>query len=318
MGEPVGVGEVDDAPKITTEYRKEKTGQETWSSKFVAEYVNGRKTVNRKCIKRSTIIKSVDGSTSAMAKHAKLCDPKPAPTNQSLIPYKVCKLSTTKKGLDEVARLVFEDNIPINNIVSSQTHQMWFKRMNFDKVTHASLNETLEIKYHIVVQIINDKIKTRNAKQLLGLSFDKWTSTDKTKFLGVYLYLNGENICLGTLYFTGICGAEEVIALWKTHLKLFDLHITDIGMFITDLGSDMQLCARLCKIDNFPCLAHILNIIAKRFILQNAEAEDAQNDDFGFDPDIEVTPPDHAYESTIQKVRAIVRKAALCNPKRDC
>ena len=70
----------------------------------------------------------------------------------------------------------------------------------------------------------------------------------------------------------------------------------------------MQLCARLCKNDNFPCLAHILNIIVRRFILQNAEAEDAQNDDFGFDPDIEVTPPDHAYESTIQKVRAIVRK----------
>ena len=100
MGEPVGVGEVDDAPLITTEYRREKIGQVTWSSNFVAEYVNGRKTVNRKCIKCSTIIKSVDGSTSAMAKHTKLCDPKPAPTNQSLIPYKVCKLSTTKKGLD--------------------------------------------------------------------------------------------------------------------------------------------------------------------------------------------------------------------------
>ena len=98
MGEPVGVGEVDDAPLITTENRKEKTGQVTWSSKFVAEYVNGRKTVNRKCNKCSKIIKSVDGSTSARAKHTKLCDPKPAPTYQSLIPYKVCKLSTTKKG----------------------------------------------------------------------------------------------------------------------------------------------------------------------------------------------------------------------------
>ena len=32
MGEPVGVGEVDDAPLITTELRKEKTGQVTWSS----------------------------------------------------------------------------------------------------------------------------------------------------------------------------------------------------------------------------------------------------------------------------------------------
>ena len=55
MSEPVGVGEVDDAPLITTEYRKEKTGQVTWSSKIVAEYV--------------LIIKSVDGSTSAVAKH---------------------------------------------------------------------------------------------------------------------------------------------------------------------------------------------------------------------------------------------------------
>ena len=245
MGEPVGVGEVDDAPLITTEYRKEKTGQVTWSSKFVAEYVNGRKTVNRKCIKCSTSVKSVDASTSAMAKHTNLCDPKPAPTNQSLIPYKVCKLSATKKGLDEVAPLVFEDNIPINKIVSSQTHQMSFKRMNFDKVTHASLNKTLEFNYK-VVQIIKDKVKNRNSKQLLGLSFDKWTSTDNNKFLGVYLYLNGENICLGTLYFTGICGAEEVIVLLKTHLKLFDLHITDIGMFITDLGCNfVQVCAKL-------------------------------------------------------------------------
>ena len=46
---------------------------------------------------------------------------------------------------------------------------MWFKRMNFDKVTHASLNETLEINYHKVVQIMKDKVKNRNPKQLLGL-----------------------------------------------------------------------------------------------------------------------------------------------------
>ena len=129
MGEPVGVREVDDAPLITTEYCKIKTGHVTWSSKFVAEYVNGRETVDRKCIKCSTIIKSVYGSTSAMAKHTKLCDPKPEPTNQSLIPYKVGKLSTTKKGLDEVARLVFEDNIPINKIVLPNA-SMWFKTMN--------------------------------------------------------------------------------------------------------------------------------------------------------------------------------------------
>ena len=51
----------------------------------------------------------------------------------------------------------------------------------------------------------------------------------------LYLYLDGENICLGTLYFTGICGAEEVIVLLKTHLKLFALHITDIGMFLFEL-----------------------------------------------------------------------------------
>ena len=75
MGEPVGVGEVDDALLITTEYRKEKTWQVTWSSKFVVEFVYGRKSVNRKCIKCSTVIKSNDGSTSAMAKHTKLCDP---------------------------------------------------------------------------------------------------------------------------------------------------------------------------------------------------------------------------------------------------
>ena len=48
--------------------------------------------------------------------------------------------------------------------------------------THASLNETLDIKYHKVVQIIEDKVKNRDPKQLLGLSFDKWTSTDNTKF----------------------------------------------------------------------------------------------------------------------------------------
>ena len=188
MGEPVGVGEVDDAPLITTENRKEKLGRLLGLQNLLRSM-----SMEEKLSIGSAIIV-------AMAKHTKLCDPKPAPTNQSLIPYKVCKLSTTKKGLDEVARLVFEDNIPINKIVSSQTHQMWFKRMNFDKVTHASLNETLEFNYHKVVYIIKEKVINRNPKQLLGLSFDKWNSTDNTKFLGVYLYLNGENICLGTLY----------------------------------------------------------------------------------------------------------------------
>ena len=96
--------------------------------------------------------------------------------------------------------------------------------MNFAKVTHHSVNVTLEAEYQYVFEKIKVLIAERDKKQVLGLSFDKWTSADGKKFIGVYLYAEGKNnICLGLVHYVGRCGAEEICSHLKDTLKLYGL-----------------------------------------------------------------------------------------------
>ena len=179
---------------------------------FLVQYVNGRRTEIRKCLSCSSLIKSVKSGTSALQKHRKSCISSTLQKRPSDQPYlsftKVAR--TDQKGFVDVARLVYEDNVPVNKVVTSSVLQSRYKRMNFAKVTHHSVNVTLEAEYQYVFEKIKVLIAERDKKQVLGLSFDKWTSADGKKFIGVYLYAERKNICLGLVHCVGRCGAEEI------------------------------------------------------------------------------------------------------------
>ena len=57
---------------------------------------------------------------------------------------KIPKDDDTTRGLHEVVRLVYEDNLPIYNVIGYSVLQSWFKKLKFANVTYHSLNATLK------------------------------------------------------------------------------------------------------------------------------------------------------------------------------
>ena len=77
---------------------------------------------------------------------------------------------------------------------------------------------------------------------------------------------------------------------------------------ITDCGSDVRNVSQLVNAFNFPCLAHIINLIVQKFILQ-ANAFDSADDETesvsGDDSEDEVEP---RFCSAVGSVKEIVAK----------
>ena len=65
-----GNPERDNSLSVPTEYRLIKSSNKIYDD-FLVEFVNKRKTENRKCLKCDHIVKSVNGGTSGMHNHIK-------------------------------------------------------------------------------------------------------------------------------------------------------------------------------------------------------------------------------------------------------
>ena len=129
------MAQVVDADADIIEYKLANNPSNGVHELYFIQFVNGRKTEFRKCIRCSAVIKASKSGTSALHKHKDFCSKREiALQNESLIPFKKTKTGTPK-GLDEVAKLVYEDGMTINAIVNSSTLNKFFRRMNFSKVS---------------------------------------------------------------------------------------------------------------------------------------------------------------------------------------
>ena len=81
--------------------------------------------------------------------------------------------------------------------------------------------------------------------------------------------------------------------------------MTDIDVFVTDCGADVQSAARILGISAFPCLAHVINLIVKQFTFNTCTLEDDDNVESDSE---EHAISDHEYNETIKVMRAAVRK----------
>ena len=57
-----------------------------------------------------------------------------------------------------MARLVYDDGLPVNKIFKSETLQKIFKQLNFSKVSKHSINRQLENDYQAMFQIVKSII----------------------------------------------------------------------------------------------------------------------------------------------------------------
>ena len=72
---------------------------------------------------------------------------------------------------------------------------------------------------------------------------------------------------MGLYNFDGFCGREELNTYHTNCLKVFGLKPSDILLCTTDCGLDVQSVAGIMGWCNFPCLAHINNLIVQKFVL---------------------------------------------------
>ena len=85
--------------------------------------------------------------------------------NQSKLQF--CAKSGKYKQYEDVARLVYEDNISIHRVVKSKTLQYFYRRLGINGVSFDSLNICLQEEYHFIVDKINLLLNSRNSKYLL-------------------------------------------------------------------------------------------------------------------------------------------------------
>ena len=74
--------------------------------------------------------------------------------------------------------------------------------------------------------------------------------------------------------YEGFCGAQEIIGYLNSRLGLFDLSLTDVDILLADMGSDVQRVAALENKFILPCLAHVINLIARKVVLGLEEDDD--------------------------------------------
>ena len=97
------------------------------------------------------------------------------PADQSALQYPVAKVEK-KTGLSKVCRLVYKDGFAITAVANSETLQEMFKSLNYSRVTYNSLNISLEETFQAVFAKIKKMVAERDRKQVVVVSFDKWTS----------------------------------------------------------------------------------------------------------------------------------------------
>ena len=97
-------------------------------SKFFFEIVNGRKTDNRMCTKCSQIVISMNYGTSSRRTHWNACKHrqsgkgKQGSNQMPQVPN--LAVSVKQKGIEEVGRLVYENQSTSNTLANSKTLQM--------------------------------------------------------------------------------------------------------------------------------------------------------------------------------------------------
>ena len=310
---------------LRQEWKKPTSTSNSVHDFYLVEYVGGLKKDRRKCIRCGIIICAKNSGTTTLKRHTTTCRKRSAKelSNQSLVDFVRLPKRESKKGLDEVAKTVYRYHIPITRAVNCDVFQTWYKRMGFANVTYSSVNEELNAQYESLMSKVKQMIRNRDNKAMVMISFDKWTSSDYKKYLGVYIYINRLPIMLGLLPYVGFCGAEEVGILIKNLLEQFGPGVADVHLAVTDRGSDVQAACRVLNLHNFPCLAHVINLIVKRFVTGltgdvtrmadeqvTAESDDEYSED-------EIIPPTLQFCYVIEKARQITAKILRTSSLQD-
>ena len=112
---------------------------------FMMQYISGRRNeIRKKIIKCSALIKTLESGTRALHKHHEIHSwNEDVLHNQTVIPFKKVKIAAWK-GVDELAKLFYENGMSFTRSFISGTLQTFFRSMNIATVSYHSINSALE------------------------------------------------------------------------------------------------------------------------------------------------------------------------------
>ena len=178
---------------------------------FLTESYQGRRTENRKCSKCEEVVTASNSGTSATNKHYKRCSvpnmPLKRPRGQSHLGMtKIPKDDDTTRGLHEVSRLVYEDNLPIYKVIRSPVLQNWLKNLNFANVIYHSFTQRWRVS---MIPVFNrSRISFRKDRKLNHLQFLLTSGQQKTtKNLLVHTYILMEKLFVWDWFYMKDFGA---------------------------------------------------------------------------------------------------------------
>ena len=132
---------------------------------FNVEFVDGIKTDKRKCTNGSAIVKSANFGTSSMKTHREKCLKRQTsdPTQGKLKYAKAPKIADPKhtQGLNDAARLVYEDNFPITSVASSAVLKQWATRLGYGELDYSEINQRMTEIYQQIVANITTLLSSR-------------------------------------------------------------------------------------------------------------------------------------------------------------
>ena len=116
---------------------KQITGISPINKFYEIKFINGQPSDFRRCLTCKKEIKCSNSNTTGLHKHRESCLKRGPIDDVATSALKFPKVST-KHGncLNQVAKLVYEDNIPISKVVKSQTLQNFYLKLGFDKVSY--------------------------------------------------------------------------------------------------------------------------------------------------------------------------------------
>ena len=115
--------------------------------------------------------------------------------------------------------------------------------------------------YTKVKSVVMNDLKSASG---LSCTTDGWSSVTSDPFLSLTVHFltpsyQLRSYCLRTIYLPESHTGENIVAMIRSILSEYDLHVNDVTTFTTDNGSNMKAAMRVLAVTRIPCFGHVLH-----------------------------------------------------------
>ena len=269
--------------------------------RFMVGIIDKKKTKLRKCLQCYTVLKCTNSATTPMISHLNTCKKDAKTEFGSIASYFE---NNEKEGFSLAGQLIYLDNISVNSVCNSPRFKTLFIKAGLKQPTVSNIDHSLTAKYLKRIKLVENYLE---GDDKLVLSMDKWTNEHAEKFIGVGVFKNGKKVFLGLVNYEGSCPSHVLKDHVNQLLVKFNIAESRIICVMGDCGSDIVKYCRITGHPHLPCLAHVLNLMA-RIMLLNQELVSTHDEDTGDElGEVESTESNSVVEQIKDAVKEITK-----------